>query len=150
MNHSSTSNHDLSGQSALETVLPTPAEELSQNQAPTSVSSALHSRSLIRKKYKPSCHVCRRRKIKCDRGDPCAHCVRVGAQCVSSPPSGVPRGRKGGRRKLDRELLDRIAKLENLMRDMEGGTPGATPPVSVATDSRSTVRHFLISNTQKP
>lgn len=29
-----------------------------------------------------SCLGCRRRKIKCDRGSPCAHCVAAGIQCV--------------------------------------------------------------------
>jgi hypothetical protein len=29
-----------------------------------------------------SCIECRRRKIKCDRKDPCAHCLAVKAQCV--------------------------------------------------------------------
>lgn len=29
-----------------------------------------------------SCIECRRRKIKCDRTDPCAHCVAAGSQCT--------------------------------------------------------------------
>lgn len=29
-----------------------------------------------------SCYECRRRKIKCDRNEPCAHCVRQSTQCV--------------------------------------------------------------------
>lgn len=29
-----------------------------------------------------SCLGCRRRKIKCDRGSPCAHCVAAGIQCI--------------------------------------------------------------------
>jgi hypothetical protein len=37
-----------------------------------------------RKRRRPalSCIECRRRKIKCDRNDPCAHCVAVKTQCV--------------------------------------------------------------------
>lgn len=29
-----------------------------------------------------SCWECRRRKIKCDRNEPCAHCARHGSQCI--------------------------------------------------------------------
>jgi hypothetical protein len=107
--------------------------------APSGVSSQTYCRTPIRKKNPPSCNLCRRRKVKCDRADPCSHCVRVGAVCVSSAPSGAPRGRQGGRRKLDSELLDRIAKLENLLKDIEGGTTGATPAVPAAADRNRTV-----------
>jgi hypothetical protein len=84
------------------------------------LSSAPSLASSTQQKHPPSCNTCRRRKVKCDRADPCSQCVRAGAICVFSPRSGVPRGRKGGRRKLDRELLDRVAKLENLLKDFEG------------------------------
>lgn len=107
---------------------------------PSSVSSRTHNRSRIRKTNPPSCNPCRRRKIKCDRADPCSHCVRVGQVCVSSVPSGAPRGRQGGRRKLDSELLDRIAKLESLVKHIEGGNAGATPAVPEAADFNRTVR----------
>lgn len=38
----------------------------------------------IRRRRRPafSCLECRRRKIKCDRKDPCSHCVSVAIQCV--------------------------------------------------------------------
>lgn len=32
-----------------------------------------------------SCQECRRRKIKCDHNNPCAHCLRHGAQCIYQP-----------------------------------------------------------------
>ena len=75
-----------------------------------------------------SCILCRRRKVKCDRATPCGNCLRAGAECVPFIPSRVPRGRQGGRKrsKADGKLLDRIAKLEGLVRDIEGyaGAPG--------------------------
>lgn len=74
-----------------------------------------------------SCDLCRRRKVKCDRGNPCSNCLRSGATCVSSTPPRVPRGRKGGRRKPDAELLKRIAKLENLVKHLESDNDGVTP-----------------------
>lgn len=109
-------------------------------------SSRTHSRTPIRKFNPPSCNLCRQRKIKCNRADPCSHCVRVGATCVSSAPSGMPRGRQGGRRrKLDSELLDRIAKLENLVKDIEGGSPGIIPAVPVSDDGSHTVWYLHVS-----
>ena len=87
----------------------------------------------------PTCNICRRRKIKCDRGDPCLNCVRSGSKCVTPSPSGAPRGRQGGRRKLDGELLDRIAKLESLVKDIEGGSGGTHPTPPAAGDLDQTV-----------
>lgn len=37
-----------------------------------------------------SCLECRRRKIKCDRTDPCAHCVSIRAQCTYQMFSSGP------------------------------------------------------------
>jgi len=46
-----------------------------------------------RKRRRPamSCLECRRRKIKCCRNDPCAHCVSTKAQCTFSIYSNEPR-----------------------------------------------------------
>jgi hypothetical protein len=44
----------------------------------------------------------------------------------------MPRGRQGGRRKHDSELLDRIAKLETLVKRIEQGPAGSTPTVPAA------------------
>ena len=95
-----------------------------------------------------SCDLCRRRKIKCDRGHPCSNCLRSGATCVSSTTSRVPRGRKGGRRKPDAELLKRIAKLENLVKNLESDNDGVPPAVKVpkAKDVQPTYRESDIKN----
>ncbi len=113
--------------------LPEPATSLS------CVTSRTYSRTPIRKTKPPSCTLCRRRKIKCDRANPCSHCLRAGAVCVSSVPSGAPRGREGGRRRVDSELLDRIAKLESLVKHIEGGNTALISPVPAATDGNRTV-----------
>ena len=116
-----------------------------QDHALEEATSKTYSRIAVRKSNPPSCNLCRRRKIRCDRADPCSHCVRNGAVCVSSPLPGAPRGRQGGRRKLysdckpldtrrrqgsrrelENDLLDRIARLENLVKGIEGGTIRAT------------------------
>lgn len=71
-----------------------------------------------------SCDLCRRRKVKCDRGNPCSSCRRAGVACVFSIPPRVPRARKVGRRKPDGEILKRIAKLENLVKYLETENSG--------------------------
>ena len=87
----------------------------------------------------PSCNLCWRRKIKCNRESPCSHCVRSRVPCVSSAPSGAPRGGQGGRRKFDSELLDRIAKLEDLVKDVEGGSTAAIITISATADGNRIV-----------
>ena len=82
-----------------------------------------------------SCNLCRRRKVKCDRSNPCSNCVRSGAVCVSSTLPRVPRGRQGGRRKPDGELLKRIAKLENLVKNLESENSGVLSAAVTANTS---------------
>lgn len=62
-----------------------------------------------------TCDNCRRRKVKCDRTQPCSRCRDSGVPCISSKISNLPRGRNGGRRKANIELNARVAKLENLL-----------------------------------
>ncbi|KAI9789147.1 MAG: hypothetical protein M1833_002764 [Piccolia ochrophora] len=115
------------------------AQPLEHGGASSGISSQSYSRTPIRKTNPPSCNLCRRRKVKCDRADPCSHCTRIGAVCVFSAPSGAPRGRQGGRRKGDSELLDRIAKLENLVKDFEVVLPGGSSAVVTGADEKQTV-----------
>ena len=69
-----------------------------------------------------SCTLCRRRKVKCDRTVPCGNCQRSKAECVPFIPSRAPRGRQGGRKRKrgEGEILERIAKLEGLVKSIEG------------------------------
>ena len=108
--------------------------------APAGVSSQTYNQNLVGKKNPPSCTSCRRKKVKCDRANPCSRCMRVGAICVSLPPSGAPRGRKGGRRKLGSRLLDRILELENLVSDIERERSGETTAVPPPTNGNQAVR----------
>ncbi|KAF7555491.1 hypothetical protein G7Z17_g2113 [Cylindrodendrum hubeiense] len=64
------------------------------------------------KLHKHACSLCSRRKVKCDKGDPCANCVKAQAQCAYEAPA-PPRPRK---RAADEDLLARIALYEDLMR----------------------------------
>lgn len=69
-----------------------------------------------------SCTLCRRRKVKCDRTTPCGNCQRSKAECVPFIPSGAARGRQGGRKRKrgEGDILERIAKLEGLVKSIEG------------------------------
>lgn len=58
-----------------------------------------------------ACVLCQQRKVKCDRKFPCQNCTRAGVQCV---PTAAPRQRR--RRFPERELLDRLAYYEDLLR----------------------------------
>ncbi|KIX10125.1 uncharacterized protein Z518_01206 [Rhinocladiella mackenziei CBS 650.93] len=69
----------------------------------TSPSPALH---------KNACSLCARRKVKCDKGEPCANCLKAQAQCLYEVPA-PPRPRK---RAADDELFARLARYEDLMR----------------------------------
>lgn len=103
----------------------TPATNVS-DQVLSSDLNIAHGPSARSKQYSQngaSCRLCRRRKVKCDRAFPCGTCTRGGEECVPTVPSRAPRGRQGGRkRKADKELLERIARLEELVKTAEGNS----------------------------
>lgn len=88
---------------AMSTLMPRPEQS---SPAVFSPPAAASSRRLL------ACVVCQRRKVKCDRKFPCAHCVRACAQCV--PATLAPRQRR--RRFPERELLERLRRYEGLLR----------------------------------
>lgn len=57
-----------------------------------------------------ACVLCQQRKVKCDRGYPCANCVQAQVQCV--PATQVRRHR----RFPERELLEHLQRYEDLLR----------------------------------
>jgi hypothetical protein len=67
-----------------------------------------------------TCEACRQRKVRCDKLSPCTSCQRLGLVCVPVERARLPRGRTrkpaervGG---SDKELSERVAKLEALLR----------------------------------
>ena len=66
-----------------------------------------------------SCVTCRRRKVKCNKEFPCSNCVRQHIDCVFPAPGRAPRKPK----KPDSELLDRLRRLEGVVRNL-GALPG--------------------------
>ncbi|KAL4861279.1 hypothetical protein BDV12DRAFT_208165 [Aspergillus spectabilis] len=83
------------------------------------------------------CLSCRSRKIKCDRQQPCASCERVDAHCVYPPGPG--RAPKQPRATRDARLLDRVSKLETIIRQLEEEND-RLPRSSVANSSHASSR----------
>ncbi|KAF2822360.1 hypothetical protein CC86DRAFT_469750 [Ophiobolus disseminans] len=59
-----------------------------------------------------SCVTCRRRKVKCDKRQPCSNCVRAKIECIFPGPGRAPRK---SRKPPDAELLDRLRRLEGVV-----------------------------------
>lgn len=71
-----------------------------------------------------SCVTCRKRKVKCDKLWPCNNCNRAHIECVFPAPGRGPRKpRKLGEGK-DKELLERLRKLESVVKNMGAELPG--------------------------
>ncbi|KAL1970706.1 hypothetical protein VTN77DRAFT_4350 [Rasamsonia byssochlamydoides] len=64
-----------------------------------------------------SCVTCRRRKVRCNKRDPCANCVKAGIECVFPGPGRAPRK---PRRAQDAELLSRLRRLEGVVESLGG------------------------------
>lgn len=97
-----------------------------------------------------SCELCRERKIKCDKLEPCSNCISAGALCVPVHRLRLPRGRHARRSArtaspgrpgrvrpastsiaVDEDLNKRIQRLEELVDTM------ASDIVKPATGSES-------------
>ncbi|KAH8721544.1 fungal-specific transcription factor domain-containing protein [Phaeosphaeriaceae sp. PMI808] len=59
-----------------------------------------------------SCVTCRRRKVKCDKKQPCSNCVRSKIECSFPGPGRAPRRTK---KPQDAELLERLRRLEGVV-----------------------------------
>lgn len=102
------------------------------NVSPPSPTPGAPEGSQNRRKH--PCLLCQQRKVKCDRSDPCANCVKARVECVS-PTTLPPRRRK--KRFPEAELLARLRKYEDHLRrygadidaiNSEGPTAG--PPTN--------------------
>ncbi|KAI0887877.1 uncharacterized protein GGS22DRAFT_197815 [Annulohypoxylon maeteangense] len=77
-----------------------------------------------------SCELCQRRKVKCDKSNPCSSCVKSGTTCVPIYRKRLPRGRHVHPRSSttahsNEELRDRILRLEALVANL-GGIPDSS------------------------
>lgn len=62
--------------------------------------------------HKYACSLCARRKVKCDKDDPCSNCLKARAECLYEAPA-PPRPRM---RAADADLVARLVLYEDLMR----------------------------------
>lgn len=70
-----------------------------------------------------SCHVCRRRKVKCDKQEGgCANCQKANTECVYPGPGRASRQPKHPKTGNDREaeLLKRLRRLEGVVEELSG------------------------------
>ena len=77
-----------------------------------------------------SCHNCNRKKVKCDKQEPCGACVRTRVKC-SFPPSGA-RVRRS-KRTIIAEMSSRISSLEAALARTTA-EPTVAHPDSVTTE----------------
>lgn len=71
-----------------------------------------------------SCVTCRKRKVRCDKVHPCTNCTRAHTECIFPAPGRAPRKvRKLGDGK-DKELLERLRRLEGVVKGMGVDIPG--------------------------
>lgn len=69
-----------------------------------------------------SCELCRQRKVKCDRRQPCSHCTRSGQDCVY--PAGPGRAPKRSRRAENAQLMDKLSRLEHIIKRLASENKG--------------------------
>ncbi|KAI1211414.1 uncharacterized protein F4807DRAFT_466675 [Annulohypoxylon truncatum] len=72
-----------------------------------------------------SCELCQKRKVKCDKSNPCSSCVKSDTTCVPIYRKRLPRGRHVHHRPSaitneEDELRDRILRLEALVANLSG------------------------------
>lgn len=84
-----------------------------------------------------SCTSCRKRKVKCSKTNPCSACDRSSLPCVFPNRARLPRGRTGGSKTTNNELLRRVNKLEELLDKASGETnvDSAKPSVPLPRDA---------------
>ena len=68
-----------------------------------------------------SCVTCRKRKVRCDKIDPCTNCQKAGIECVFPQPGRAPRRTK---KPQDAELLARLRRLEGVVQKWGKGVDG--------------------------
>ena len=61
-----------------------------------------------------SCTLCRKRKVKCDRHEPCGNCVKASAQCIFPGPGRAPRRSK---KPENAEIQAKLQRLENIVKN---------------------------------
>jgi len=102
----------------------TPADDAGAPDAPEPGPGRPHVDAQGRTLNPRSCVTCRKRKVKCDKLHPCSNCNRAHIHCVFPAPGRAPRKvRKIGEGR-DKELLERLRRLEGVVKGMGVEVPG--------------------------
>ena len=104
-----------------------------------------------------SCELCTRRKIRCDKRQPCSACLKTGKECVSVVRARLPRGRRGGRKEANNELRSRVRRLEDLVLSLSSNSAGGnhvqptptSPPISDSGGTSKSVQDASESNSRE-
>ena len=73
-----------------------------------------------------SCTTCRKRKVGCDKRQPCSNCTKASIECRFPPPGRAPRRSK---KPPDTELLARLRRLEGVVQSLGKGANGEDLPI---------------------
>ncbi|CAH0019304.1 unnamed protein product [Clonostachys rhizophaga] len=81
-----------------------------------------------------SCVLCKQRKIKCDPTTrPCAQCIKAQVECIEGT-----RITTRTRRRPQQELLERLARCEELLKQQQQGTSSTNSPMTQSPQPRGT------------
>lgn len=86
-----------------------------------------------------SCVTCRKRKVRCDKIHPCTNCSRAHIECVFPAPGRAPRKARKMVDGRDKELLERLRRLEGVVKGMGVEVPndGKGENANVSTEKPS-------------
>lgn len=65
-----------------------------------------------------SCVTCRKRKVKCDKLHPCSNCNKAHIPCIFPSPGRAPRKSRKIGESRDKELLERLRRLEGVVKGL--------------------------------
>ena len=105
-----------------------------EQQTGSTVAGSQSNRSVPR-----SCYGCHRKKVRCDKKEPCSSCTRAGKPCAYPPPG--PRIRRP-KKTIMADMASRISDLERsagkaTSRDEETSVPVPTTPISESSNTTS-------------
>jgi hypothetical protein len=87
-----------------------------------------------------SCVTCRKRKVKCDKIHPCTNCNRARIECIYPAPGRAPRKvRKIGDGR-DKELLERLRRLEGVVKNLGVEVPDGDEDKDSSKEAEETVK----------
>jgi hypothetical protein len=88
--------------------------------------------------FNKPCSACRRRKVRCDKAQPCNNCVRHGVNCVYEASKETTVSQQ--------VLQDRVERLERIIEDMSSTLTVTSTSTSTSTSSNSTGSRFSHRN----